>query len=116
MTDNEKIAMLTTGALKTTMESAIAAMRSAVTAAKEKTKELEDATEQFIADFENVTENLSNNVNAHVMACQTAIDTFQKHHLNILNVEPKDETRVKHIASEIAKIKAVEPAHTETRR
>lgn len=87
MTDNEKIAMLTTGALKTTMESAVKAMMAAVEAAEEKTKELRDATEQFIADFEKVTSNLSDNVNAHVLSCQAAIDTFQSHHLKILNVD-----------------------------
>ena len=46
MTDNEKIAMLTTGALKTTMESAVKAMMAAVEAAEEKTKELRAATEE----------------------------------------------------------------------
>jgi Na+/phosphate symporter len=91
MTDNERIAMLTTGALKTTMESAVKAMVAAVEAAEEKTRELREATEQFIADFEQVTSNLTDNVNAHVMACQSAIDTFQAHHLKILNVEQSEE-------------------------
>ena len=91
MTDNEKIAMLTTGALKTTMESAVKAMMAAVEAAEEKTKELRAATEEFIADFEKVTSNLSDNVNAHVLSCQAAIDTFQGHHLKILNVDPPQQ-------------------------
>ena len=39
---------------------------AAVEAAEEKTKELRAATEEFIADFEKVTSNLSDNVNAPV--------------------------------------------------
>ena len=46
---------------------------------------------EFIADFEKVTSNLSDNVNAHVLSCQAAIDTFQGHHLKILNVDPPQQ-------------------------
>ena len=88
MTDNERIAMLTTGALTTTMESAVKAMMAAVEAAEEKTRELRAATEEFISEFKQVTSKLSDNVNAHVLSCQAAIDTFQAHHLKILNVDP----------------------------
>ena len=114
MTDNEKIAMLTTGALKTTMESAVKAMIAAVEAAEEKTKELREATEQFISDFEKVTANLSDNVNSHVMACQSAIDTFQAHHLKILNIdEPEDNAnkiQLGRVENEISKLRALAPA------
>jgi hypothetical protein len=87
MTENEtrRIAILTTGAIKTTTESAVKAMMAAVEAAEEKTREMRQATEQYIADFEKVTNSLADNVDAHVASCQAAIDSFQEHHLKILN-------------------------------
>jgi Na+/phosphate symporter len=87
----KRIATLTTGAIKTTMESAIKAMMDAVEAAEQKTQEMREATEQFVADFEKITGELADNVNTHISACQAAIDTFQTHHLKILNVEVKPE-------------------------
>jgi len=136
MTDNERIASLTTGAIKTTSEKAIKAMMDAVEAAEEKTKEMRDiavqhaadlterftahvtscqaalesfhqehlqlltaaqsttqemrkASEEYKVEFEQTTKLLAENVNAHVVSCQAAIDSIQKHHLNILNVEPQ---------------------------
>jgi hypothetical protein len=106
MTDNEKIAMLTTGAIKSTMENAAKAMMAAVEAAEEKTRELRGVTEQFIVDFEKVTSELSNNVNAHVLSCQAAIDSFQEHHLKILNVDSKDNSHLARIADEIGKVQS----------
>ena len=127
MTEQEsnRIATLTTGAIKTTMESAVKAMMAAVEAAEDKTKELRDATEEFIKDFELVTSNLSDNVNAHVMACQTAIDTFQAHHLKILNVDSKEppEPRIEPKATlspraeeEIGKIQALAVSRIDGKR
>jgi hypothetical protein len=134
--ENQRIATLTTGAIKTTSEKAIKAMMDAVEAAEEKTKEMRDiavqhaadlterftahvtscqnalesfhqhhlelltaaqettsdmrkASEQYKTEFEQTTKLLAENVNAHVVSCQAAIDSIQKHHLNILNVEPQ---------------------------
>jgi hypothetical protein len=84
-------------------------MMAAVEAAEEKTKELRDATEQFIIDFEKVTTNLSDNVNAHVLSCQAAIDSFQEHHLKILNIDSKenhDNAHLARVADEIGKIQS----------
>ena len=55
---------------------------------------LRAATEEFISEFKQVTSNLSDNVNAHVLSCQAAIDTFQAHHLKILNVDPPKQREV----------------------
>lgn len=88
---NQQIAHLTVGALKTTMDSAIKAMLAAVEAAEAKTQEMREQTEQFIADFENATNTLSDSVAAHVASCQAAIDSFQAHHLKILNHEAQVE-------------------------
>ena len=116
MTESEtqRIAILTTGAIKTTTESAVKAMMAAleaaedkiremrevvetttdtmmtkmliaVRAAEEKTKEMREATEQFVTDSERVTNALADHVDSHVKSCQAAIDTFQEHHLKILN-------------------------------
>jgi len=86
-TETKRIADLTTGAIKTTMEGAIEAMRAAVKAAEEKAQEMREATEQFIEDFEKVNGALAYNVRTHVLACQAAVDAFQGHHLKILNGE-----------------------------
>lgn len=88
--ENKRIAALTTGAIKTTTETAIKAMLDAVEAAEAKTREMREAAEKHIAEFKRVTEELAGNVSDHVIACQSAIDTFNKHHLTILNVEPKE--------------------------
>ena len=89
MTENEKIASLTTGAIKTTTESAVKAMIAAVEAAEEKTREMRTAVEEYIKEFEQVTNSLADNVATHVASCQAAIDSFQEHHLKILNVDSK---------------------------
>jgi hypothetical protein len=83
--ENKRIATLTTGAIHTSMESAVDAMVKALEAAEEKTREMRTATEQFIEDFKKVTAELAHNVNSHVTSCQAAIDSFQEHHLKILN-------------------------------
>jgi hypothetical protein len=115
MTDNEKIAQLTTGALKTTMESAVKSMLAAVEAAEEKTKELRAATEEFIRDFEQVTSNLADNVNSHVMACQGAIDTFQAHHLKILNNEQDNSVNNIHLDRVKSEIETIQLGAPTTR-
>jgi len=97
MTENDtrRIAILTTGAIRTTTESAIKAMMAAVEAAEEKTREMRQATEQYIADFEKVTNSLADNVDAHVASCQSAIDSFEEHHLKILNGNIAEPTPLK---------------------
>ena len=87
-TDSERIAALTTGAIKTTTESANKALLAAVEAAEEKTREMRAIAEQHIAESERMTGTLAENINAHVTACQALIDSFQGHHLKILNVDP----------------------------
>jgi predicted component of type VI protein secretion system len=87
--ETNRIASLTTGAVKSTAESAIKAMLAAVEAAEEKTREMRAAVEEYIKEFEEGTNSLSENVTAHVSSCQSIIDSFQAHHLKILNVEPK---------------------------
>jgi hypothetical protein len=89
--ENKRIATLTTGAINTTTEAAIKAMMAAVEAAEEKTREMRAAAEQFVSEFEQATRDLAENVSAHVSACQAAIDSFNKHHLTILNVDPKED-------------------------
>jgi hypothetical protein len=102
--ENKRIATLTVGALTTTMESAKKAMLAAVEAAEEKTREMRAEAEEFIAHFEKVTSNLSNNVTSHVDSCQAAIEAFQAHHLKILNSEAE-------IKEPETAIKPVDPPH-----
>lgn len=85
--ENKRISTLTTGAIKTTTESAIKAMMAAVEAAEAKTAEMRAAVEEYVREFEGVTDTLASHVAAHVASCQAAIDSFQAHHLKILNVE-----------------------------
>ena len=87
--ENKRISTLTTGAIKTTTDNAIKAMIAAVEAAEAKTAEMRAAVEEYIKEFEEGTNSLSENVNAHVSSCQSIIDSFQAHHLKILNVEPR---------------------------
>jgi len=104
--ETNRIASLTTGAVKTTAESAIKAMLAAVEAAEEKTREMRAVVEERIKDFEQDTATLSDNVNAHVSSCQTIIDSFQAHHLKILNVEPK----VAEVEASLVQLRAVADA------
>jgi di/tripeptidase len=101
--ENQRIATLTTDAVKATAGSAIKAMLAAVEAAEEKTREMRESVEQYIRDFEEGTNSLSENVTAHVSSCQTIIDSFQAHHLKILNVEPK----VAEVESNLAQLRKV---------
>jgi uncharacterized membrane protein len=89
--ENKRIASLTTGAIKTTAGEAIKAMIAAVEAAEAKTAEMRAAVEEYVAEFDKAAENLAETVGAHVASCQGVIDSFQEHHLKILNVEPKPE-------------------------
>ena len=85
--ENKRVATLTTGAIKTTTDNAVKAMMDAVEAAEEKTREMRAAVEEYVKEFEQVTGVLADNVNTHVASCQAAIDSFQAHHLKILNVD-----------------------------
>lgn len=85
--ENARIATLTTGAIKTTTETAVKAMLAAVEAAEAKTKEMRAAAEEYIKQFERITHELADNVNSHVVSCQAAIEAFQGHHLKILNID-----------------------------
>lgn len=87
--ENERIATLTAGAIKTTTEAAIKAIWDAVEAAEEKAREMRDAAEKYVADMEQTTATLASDVTSHVVACQATIETFQGHHLKILNIDPK---------------------------
>jgi hypothetical protein len=90
--ENKRIASLTTGAIKTTAGEAIKAMIAAVEAAEAKTAEMRAAVEEYVAEFDKAAENLAETVGAHVASCQSVIDSFQEHHLKILNVpEPQPE-------------------------
>jgi len=130
--ENKRISTLTTGAIKTTTEGAIKAMIAAVEAAEAKTQEMRAAMEEYVAEFEKVTETLAEHVSTHVASCQAAIDSFQEHHLKILNVpEPTPETpaveqlqraaelprpRPVNLDEELVKLRAIAPAAVEGRR
>ena len=121
--ESQRIASLTTGAIQTTMENAAKAMMAAVEAAEEKARELREATEQFIEDSVKVTGELADNVNAHIVACQAAIDTFQAHHLKILNIDPPESKTVEELRTRarpaddgIAQLRAVAQAVEDGRR
>ena len=99
--ETKRIATLTTGAIKSTTESAIAAMMKAVEAAEAKTAEMRQAVEEFVKEFEEATNSLADNVQTHVASCQAAIDSFQAHHLKILNIpEPAPEP----VQEQVAKV------------
>jgi len=104
--DSERISALTTGAIQTTTENAVKAMSSAVDAVEdkiremraiveqcieEKTKEMHDIAQQYVSEIEKVTGILSESVSAHVASCQAAIDTFQAHHIKVID---RDKPRV----------------------
>jgi hypothetical protein len=136
--ENKRISSLTTGAIKTTTDSAIKAMIAAVEAAEEKTAEMRAAVEEYVKEFEGVTDTLANHVAAHVASCQAAIDSFQAHHLKILNVEaaplpepiltvkeeaeqtraeaPRTLPRPVDLDSELGKLRALTPAVADGRR
>jgi hypothetical protein len=130
--ETKRIAVLTTGAIKSTTESAVAAMLKAVEAAESKTAEMRLAVEDFIKEFEEATNNLADNVQSHVASCQAAIDSFQAHHLKILNVpepEPVQEqtaAKVEHITrpvpravnldDELGKLRALTPSAVDGKR
>ena len=65
------------------------AIRELIVTAKQKTAELADAAERFIFDYEESANALANKINAHVIACQAAVDTFKTHH-ETLNGEKAD--------------------------
>jgi len=94
MTENEtrRIAILTTGAIKTTTESAVKAMLAAVEAAEEKTREMREVTERRIADFQKFTDTLAEHVDSHVASCQAVIDSFDEHQAKIINGNGTDPT------------------------
>jgi hypothetical protein len=128
-TDNKRIATLTTGAIKSTTESAVSAMMAAVEAAEAKTIEMRTAVENFIRNFEEATNSLADNVNHHVASCQAAIDSFQDHHLKLLNLpepqpEPEPEPqpvqatrpRAVNLDDELGKLQALTPSAVDGRR
>jgi altronate dehydratase len=84
---NERIATLTAGAIKSTTEAAIKAIWDAVEAAERKAKEMRQQAEEIVMGMEQGTSELADTVTSHITACQDTIDTFQAHHLKILNVE-----------------------------
>jgi len=126
--ESKKISTLTTGAIKTTTDNAVKAMIAAVEAAEAKTQEMRAAMEEYVAEFEKVTETLADHVSTHVASCQAAIDSFQEHHLKILNVDPAPETpaveelraralpRPVDLDEELGKLRAIAPAAVEGRR
>jgi hypothetical protein len=134
MTEQEsnRIASLTTGAIKSTTENAVRAMMAAVEAAEEKTREMRVAVEEYIAEFEKVTGVLAENVNAHVASCQAAIDSFQEHHLKILNVDsptipviepetpprptPLRTSKAVNLDAELGKLQAMSPSLVDGKR
>lgn len=95
--ENKRVAALTTGAIKTTAQSAIEAMLVAVKAAEDKTNEMRDMVEAYVAEFEKTTTQLAESVDLHVRSCQAAIDSFQDHHLKILNGRAETLPRVVNI-------------------
>lgn len=127
--ENKRIASLTTGAIKTTAGEAIKAMIAAVEAAEAKTAEMRAAVEEYVAEFDKAAENLAETVGAHVASCQSVIDSFQEHHLKILNVDPKMEPepaapaepvrtrpRPVDLDSELGKLAALTPSAADGRR
>jgi hypothetical protein len=127
--ETKRIATLTTGAIKSTTESAVAAMLKAVEAAETKTAEMRLAVEDFIKEFEEATNNLADNVQTHVASCQAAIDSFQAHHLKILNVPepapepvqeqaapPRPGPRAVNLDDELSKLQALTPSAVDGRR
>jgi hypothetical protein len=130
--ENKRIATLTTGAITTTTESAVAAMLAAVEAAEAKTAEMRAAVEAFIKEFEEATNSLADNVTTHIASCQAAIDSFQHHHLKILNIpeqavstpeptqepaEPPTRTvpRAVNFDEELGKLRAIVPSAVDGR-
>jgi len=91
MTSDEstRIASLTTGAIRTSTENVIKQIWAAVEAAEQKAREMRDEAERFVANFEKSTVMLTDNVNAHVIACQAAIDSFQGHETQLINGDVK---------------------------
>ena len=127
--ENKRIASLTTGAIKTTAGEAIKAMIAAVEAAEAKTAEMRAAVEEYVAEFDKAAENLAETVGAHVASCQSVIDSFQEHHLKILNVDPAPvpealDTRTRPLPTpravdlddELGKLRALTPAVADGRR
>jgi vacuolar-type H+-ATPase subunit D/Vma8 len=115
--ENERIATLTAGAIKSTTEAAIKAIWDAVEAAEAKSREMRDAAERFVAELEQTTNTLANDVTAHVTACQGTIDTFQAHHLKILNVDtPTLEPRIRADTDDFGKLQTSSPSLVDGRR
>ena len=129
--ENKRIAHLTTGAIKTTTDNAIKAMVAAVEAAEAKTAEMRSALQEYVEEFEKVTSLLADNVSAHVASCQEAIDSFQAHHLKILNGDaqipapqtPKEEAEERvgrplssvNLDEELGKLRAMAPSPVDGR-
>jgi len=91
-TETRRIAILTTGAIKTTTESAVKAMMDTIEAAEAKTKEMREVTERRIADFIKFTDSLAEHVDSHVASCQAVIDSFDEHQTKIVNGHGSDPT------------------------
>lgn len=79
MTSDEstRIATLTTGAVRESANKVTLQIREAVRTAEQKTNELRAEAEQLIEEFEQRTGALADQINEHVLMCQTTIDKFK---------------------------------------
>jgi GTP1/Obg family GTP-binding protein len=87
MTDNEKIAALTSDAIRVSGEKVIKDLLATVDAAEHTAKMLREEAEKLVEEIKKRTDKFADRVSSYVENCQSAIDTFQAHQLKIFEMD-----------------------------
>jgi uncharacterized protein YicC (UPF0701 family) len=91
MTDNERIAVLTSGAIKASGEKVIADIMATIEAAEQMASTLRAEGEHLIADIKERSDSFADRVSTYVSNCQTAMEAFRLHQSKIFEDEEKRE-------------------------
>src|SRR4029079_16778862 len=89
MTDNERIATLTSDAIRASGEKVIADITATIEAAEQMAKTLRVEGEHLIADIRERSDQFAGRVSTYVSNCQTAMEAFQTHQSKIFETNEK---------------------------
>lgn len=85
MTENERIASLTSGAIRVSGEKMVSEIEAVINAAEEAAKQLRGDGEQLILAIRKHTNVFADRVNSFVANCSDATDSFQIHQNKIVD-------------------------------
>lgn len=87
MTENEKIAILTSDAIRVSGDKVIKDLMTTVDAAEHTAKMLREEAEKLVEEIRKRTDKFADRVALYVSNCQAAMDTFQIHQLKIFEMD-----------------------------